>query len=266
MKKLGKRPNPTVQRMIGRMDEIYPLSKATGILDNGCGTGAVISYIVDEFGQQLPSDAVILAGDFSEHMVKALTERQKTRVEEGSQIWARLQPRQLDAHNLTASIAPSSLSHIVASHVFFLLDDSKKALRESHLVLQSGGILAISHGYNSQHIDAIQDAVEYIRPGTNMKMIRQEWATEDATKEQLQECGFEDIEMFFVDSEMGYEKLGDFAGMLMNMPVMTNVTEDYSQEEKDKLVAKVGEILRGMNGDGPGKLKGRNLVTLARKA
>jgi ubiquinone/menaquinone biosynthesis C-methylase UbiE len=260
-----QKANPTTKCLIARMNETCPLREATGILDNGCGAGALISYVLDEYGQQLPPDATIIGADFSEHMVKALSDKQKTRVDGGQEVWKRLQPRQIDAHDLSSVIEAGSLSHVVAGHVFFLLADARKALREAHHVLKSDGVLAISHGYESQHIDAIQEAVESIRPGTHLKMVRKEWSTEEATKQELKECGFEDIEMFFVDNEMGYEKIDDFANMLVRMPVMQNVVEDYSTEEKERLVQRLAKNLRAMNPEEPGKLKGRNLVAIARK-
>ncbi|KPI40410.1 CRAL-TRIO domain-containing protein C3H8.02 [Cyphellophora attinorum] len=254
-----QKANPTTKRLIARMDEVYPVREATGILDNGCGAGALISYILDEYGSQLPPDATIIGADFSEHMVKALSDKQKTRIDGGQEVWKRLQPRQIDAHDLSSVIGAGSLSHVVAGHVFFLLADARKALRQAHLVLQSGGILAISHGYESQHIDAIQDAVESVRPGTQLKMVRKEWSTEEATKAELEECGFEDVEIFFVDNEMGYEKIDDFASMLVRMPVMQNVVDDYSTDEKQRLVQQLAGNLRQANPKEPGKLRGRNL-------
>lgn len=264
--KVPQQTKDTTQRMIARMDEISPLCEAVGILDNGCGGGAVISYILDAYGQQLPSDTVIIAGDFSEHMVNAVRNKQNGRIEEGHDIWKRLQPRQLDAHELSTKLSPNSLSHVVASHVYFLLENSQKALQETHTVLRSGGILASSTGCGSQHIDAMEQALESVRPGTNLKMIREDWATEDAVQAQFRDSGFEDIETFVVDSEMSFQNHEDFARMLMIMPVMRNAQEGWTDDEKEAVVQKVMQIIQKMEPNAPGKLKGRNIVAIGRKA
>jgi ubiquinone/menaquinone biosynthesis C-methylase UbiE len=53
------------------MNEILPYKQACGILDNGCGSGSIISNLLDTFGTEIPDNARIKASDFSTHMLES---------------------------------------------------------------------------------------------------------------------------------------------------------------------------------------------------
>ena len=256
---------PMTQRMIARMDELFPWSQATGILDNGCGPGGIITHVLDTYGDQIPANASISAGDYSQPMLDVVAEKQTAKIKHGHDIWQRLELKHIDAHQLTSGIPPNSLSHVTAGHVYFLLDDSREALRETLKALQPGGILALTSGSSSEHVVAIQDAVEHVRPGTNLTLIRPEWATEKNVQHELQETGFVGIETWAAQSDVEFSDHDEFARMLMKMPVMKNVLEGYSDEEREAVVQKCVEYLKEKCPSAPGKLKGENIVAVGRK-
>lgn len=255
----------TVRRLITRLNERSPFAKASGILDNGCGGGAIISLILDDYGAEIPPTASIVAGDFSEHMLKVVQDTKDAKVAEGKAGWERLEVRNLDAQDMVG-IADGSLSHVTGGHLYFLLPDYRKALKETYRVLGAGGELAISGGRGSQHLDALHDAVEVVRPGTNLQMIQEPWASEAGVKSELEAAGFGDVETFVVDSVMKYERHNDFAKMLLTMPVMKNVIGDYTEDEKDRLLAELVVALRSRNAAEPGELSGSSIVALGRKS
>ncbi|OAP60387.1 hypothetical protein AYL99_05389 [Fonsecaea erecta] len=263
-KKHGLKAGDTVKTMIARMNEILPFATARGIFDNGCGTGTIISHILDTFGGEIPDSARIIAADFSVHMLKVLGETKKTRVSMGNKAWDRLELLNLDAHDLS-KIPESSISHVTGGHLYFLLSDARKALSETQRILGLGGVLALSSGKGSQHLDALQDAVEHIRPGTHLRLTREPWASEEGVRKELEDTGFVDVETFLIESEIQYKDHRDFADTLLLMPVMKNATEGYGEDERKRLLDQVVENLRGMNPAAPGTLKGTGIIALARK-
>lgn len=255
---------PALRKMIERLNELSPFATASGVLDNGCGSGAVISYILDTFGSEMPSSSSILAADFSEHMLEKVRETKQARVSKGKEGWDRLELRNVDAHDLSA-FHDGSVSHVTGGHLYFLLDDPQKALKETYRILSAGGVLATSGGSWSQHLDALQDAVEVIRPGTNLRLIRPNWATEAGVKNELETAGFGAVETFLIESEMQYKTHEDMASTLLVMPVMKNAVEGYDENEKARLHTEVVKNMRSKNPAEPGVVKGASIVALGRK-
>lgn len=255
----------TVRKMIAAMNEKAPFAKATGILDNGCGPGGVISHILDQYGSEIPESATVLAADYSAAMLGKLDENKQVKISSGHQVWERLETKSLDAHDISA-IADGSLSHITAGHVYFLLADPRKALKEAHRVLKSGGAIAVSSGKSGQHMGILQDSVEVIRTGTHFRMLSEPWKSEEGAKGELEATGFTDVQTFSVDSEVKYESHEDFAKMLLSMPVMKNITEGYDEDEQQRLHVEVVQGLRSVNPAEPGALTGSSVVAIASKA
>jgi SAM-dependent methyltransferase len=258
----GQQPGLTLRKMIARLDERAPFAAATGVLDVGCGTGAVISHILEEHGGKIPSSATIAAADFSEAMLEKLRETKQSNASKPG--WDRLQLHRLDAHDLSA-IPDGSFSHVTGGHVYFLLSNPRQALKETHRILARGGMLATSSGKCSEHLDALHDAVEAVRPGTNLQLIREPWTSEQGVQSELEACGFTDVETFAIETEMRYEAHDDFAQVLLVMPVMKEATRGYDDTEKKTLLEKLVHALRQKNPSAPGSLKGTSIVALARR-
>merc|ERR1712029_32413 len=54
-----------ISKMLERAHALASLSRATGILDNGCGPGPIMSRIIDEYGSGLPDSCSLTCADFS---------------------------------------------------------------------------------------------------------------------------------------------------------------------------------------------------------
>lgn len=268
----------TTKRMITRMNELSPFASATGIFENGCGGGSLTTYIIDTYGSSLgDSNTRLLAGDFSPSMLSKLEDTKTSRLESLNsgdaaaaathRAWSKLEIHHLDAHDLRPVVPDAgSISHVTAGHLYFLLDDPRKALRETHRILvPRTGVIGISSGSpHSQHIHALQNAVETVRPGTNLRMIKEAWSSEELIRGELEATGFVDVETFFVAAEMPYESHAGMAGMLLAMPVMKEVVEGWSEEEKGRLLEVVVGELRKANAREPGVLRGGSIVAVAR--
>ena len=191
----------SVETVIARVNEIWPFSKASGILDNGCGTGQIMSHILDNHGKEIPASTEIIASDFSEHMLAVLRSKQEANADVDG--WQNLKLLNLDAHDLSA-ITDESLSLVTGGHVYFLLEDFRKALQETRRVLCPRGVFAMTSGYQADHMYALQDAIDLIKPGTNAVFVREPWNSMVGVEELLLECGFKDVEMSLTSTDMQY--------------------------------------------------------------
>ncbi|RMZ86889.1 hypothetical protein DV736_g5879, partial [Chaetothyriales sp. CBS 134916] len=258
-------PGNATQLMITRMNELWPLSRAEGIFDNGCGTGAILSHILEHYGAEIPPSAWILAADFSDHLLEVVRKTKQAKSEiTGKNAWDRVEIRNLDAQDLS-SIPDDSVSHLTGGMLYFMLPDARKALKETNRVLCPGGIVALSSGKSSEHIDALGEAVEKIRPGTHLTLLSGAWASEVGVKEELEATGFVDVETHLVASSMSYQSHQQLAEMLLQMPVMKNVVDGFSEEEKNGLLQGTVDNLKAINPAEPGTLKGVTIAALGHK-
>ncbi|KAK5943546.1 hypothetical protein PMZ80_004554 [Knufia obscura] len=264
-KSRGYKAGSTTQSMVARMNEIWPFSTARGLFDNGCGTGAVISAILDAYGVDIPAAASVLAGDFSQPMLEVLIEAKQSKSTASEPAWDRLEIRQIDAHDLS-TIATASVSHVTGGHLYFLLSDAQMALAETHRVLCPGGVLGMTSGKGSQHIDTLRDAFEQTKPGTKLNLIQEPWSSEEGVRGILEAAGFVSVEISLVESEVAYQTYEDFAETLMLMPVVKNITASYEKEECIQVQQYLTRNLREINPRAPGTLKGVSIIAHARKA
>lgn len=251
------------------MNELWHFASAHGIFDNGCGTGSIISYVLEEYGSTIPETAQILAGDLSDAMLQVLRERRETNInatrdDTNIDPWAKLDIRNIDAHTLS-SIPDDSLSHVTGGHLYFLLPAPGAALRTTFRVLKPRGVLALTSGKSSQHIEMLISAVESIKPGTNLHLFKEPWCSEDGVRGELEAAGFTEVETYLSESSLTYTDPGDFTEMLLSMPVMKDVIEAWSGDEKERLRKRLVTDLNRRTDEENGMLKGSSIIALARK-
>jgi SAM-dependent methyltransferase len=257
--------------MLSRLNEISPFASAQGIFDIGCGTGAITKSVLNEYGKEIPSDARLVAGDFSDGMLELVREKRGEALngsddDEVKEAWRRLQIINIDAHDLGSSgLEDGVFSHVIGSMVYFLLPEPPRALRETYRVLCDGGVVASMNGMKVEHIDAINEAVEVIRPGTNLQLLKGVWTSEDGVKGELERAGFVNVEVKVSESRIEYESHRGFAEMLLKMPVMDNLYRDWKQDERARLTVVLAEKLKDKNPEEPGSLKGKNIAAFGRK-
>lgn len=256
--------NAMAQTMLDRMNEGWPFSSAIGIFDNGCGSGSAMSRIIDRFGTEIPTSARLLAGDFSEHMLDAFRKTKEAQSRSNGDAWDRLELQNIDAHDLSA-IRDESISHVTGGMLYFLLPDPQKALQETYRILCHGGVIATSNGKQSQHIDALNKAVEKVKPGTNLGLLSGVWTSEEGVKGELTAAGFVEAKTYLIESEVSYQNHQQFGEMLLQMPVMKQAIDGMSEDEKQRLPGVVVEDLRKINPTQPGTLSGTAIIAISRK-
>ncbi len=96
-------------------DTFLPFSEATGILDNGCGPGPIMTRILD--GYKIPQSCQLTCSDFSEGMISQVRQHKEETVKADSNSpWSRVESIVQDATNLK-DIADDSQSHVTAGFV-----------------------------------------------------------------------------------------------------------------------------------------------------
>lgn len=251
--------------MLSKSNALLPFSQATGIHDNGCGPGPVISRLITDYGPVIPPTATLSASDFSSGMVAQV---EKAKAEEvaadPSSPWARLQTRVKDAMDLQG-IADESQSHVTAGWVYFMTPDPRKCLQESLRVLQPGGVLACSSWKGSQWLDVMRKVTE-VRPDAPMPEIPKAWMSTQGIHGEMEQAGFRDVEAVEVEVEMAIDSAEKFVVFLTTkMPHMVQLLKDWSEEEMERLREVCLRTMKGMLAQSPGILKGVALVGVGRK-
>lgn len=251
-----------IGKMLERANTLLPFSEATGILDNGCGPGPIMSRILDDY--RVPESCSLTCADFSEGMVNQVREHKEAKAKEGNAAWGRLETMVQDATDLK-DIDSASKSHITAGWVYFMTPDPQKCLTESKRVLKDGGVLTCSSWKGSQWMDLMNLLVE-VRPDKTMPSVPADWSEADKLKGELVKAGFQDVEAFEVDTQMEFERVEPFVDfMLDKMPHMVALTKDMSEEEVARTRTRVVEECRKMCPTEPGVLSGTALVAVGRK-
>lgn len=107
-----------------------------------------------------------------------------------------------------------------------------------------------------------------LRPSAQMPFIPEAWASvpAPALQAEFEKAGFWDVKAEEVEVTMAFDKYDAFLDvMLSRMPVMTNLTKDFSKDEKAKLRQLVLEEIQRVSPTEPGSMKGTALVVVGRK-
>jgi ubiquinone/menaquinone biosynthesis C-methylase UbiE len=101
--------------MLEKANDLLPFSEATGILDNGCGPGPVISRLLKNY--KIPESCPITCSDFSEGMINQVKQSKEENVKaDANSPWNRVEAVVQNAMDLK-SVKDSSRSHVTAGWV-----------------------------------------------------------------------------------------------------------------------------------------------------
>lgn len=252
-----------IGKMLERSNDVWPFSKAEGILDNGCGPGPIMSRILREY--KIPESASLTCSDFSDGMIDAVNKKKAEEIDADSKSpWNRVKTVVQNAMDLK-DIDDSSRSHVTAGWVYFMTPDPQKCLTESKRVLKEGGVLACSSWHDSQWLQ-LMNKLPQVRPDKEMPKIPDAWANAAPMKAELEKAGFRDVEAYEVDVEMTVDKLGTFVDfMLDKMPHMVALMKDFTDEEKEQLRNLIFQEGRKLCPEDPGVLTGVSLVAVGKK-
>ncbi|KAF2724466.1 S-adenosyl-L-methionine-dependent methyltransferase [Polychaeton citri CBS 116435] len=252
----------TIFRILAHANNALPWSQATGILDNGCGPGPVLSQLISVHGEVIPKDASIMAADFSSGMIDAVKNEKIENA--GNPLWDRVETAVLDAMDMQG-VADGSKSHITAGWVYFMTPDPQKCLFESRRILKDGGVLSLSSWQDNEWLP-VMFAFRKIRPDVPMQIVPDEWRTVEGVSGELKKAGFKDVIAEEVQVSMSFESHDGFVKMICDcMPHLINLFKGMSDAEIDATKDAMLEELKSACPNEPGTLKGISVVGSGRK-
>ncbi|KAH8897479.1 S-adenosyl-L-methionine-dependent methyltransferase [Thozetella sp. PMI_491] len=182
---------PLLPQLLSVAQVARPFSTATAILDDGCGTGNVIALLIKNFGAEIPAGARLVASDYSSGMVEYLRKRQVAGENASNPLWQRVETHVLDAGDLSAAIAPASLSHVLSNLVFMGMEDASKPLGAAYRALEDGGILAFTVWTEMGLFKAWKHAKELVPYVEQHLDVPEGWRSEAEVRKALEDAGFE---------------------------------------------------------------------------
>lgn len=252
-----------VQILLERANALHPFSKASGVLDNGCGPGVLMTGVLKTHGASLPPACRLLCSDFSDGMIQQVQATKSAAIKAGDSLWPRVGTLVSNAMDM-AAVPSAAYSHVLAGWVYFMTPDPQRCLAESRRVLGDGGVLACSAWEGNQWMDAMGE-MTVVRPDIKLPSIPKEWGSAEAVKGELEKAGFTDVRSERVDVEMGYETHEKLVGTLTRMPHTLAMMKGMSEEETSSAKEAILRKCRKFNPNEPGTLKGVAIVAVGRK-
>ena len=252
---------------------LSPFSKATTVLDIGCGTGITTQVLLERYGTDLPSEARVIASDFSTGMVEEVAKLREAELAKGEKVWSCVETQVLDAQDLSP-IKDGAVSHVLASYVLFALPEPRKALKEILRVLRNssesgsedGGVFAMTSWHSTEWGDYMS-LLESVRPDLKVPGIDKSsaWASPEGARCELEAVGFKNVESRYMEVYADVEDPAVFASMVLLIPTVAKVVEQMTEEEKERAVRVVEERMRVDHPVYPTKLVGKIVLTSGRK-
>jgi ubiquinone/menaquinone biosynthesis C-methylase UbiE len=113
--KFSETGEPAQKALLEQANSLLPFTKATGVLDNGCGPAPVMSRLINEY--KLPESCALTCADFSDGMIQEVRKTKDEEVKADSKSpWSRMAIYQNDALDLK-DISDGSQSHVTAGFV-----------------------------------------------------------------------------------------------------------------------------------------------------
>ncbi|CAI4452397.1 BAQ_1a_G0017730.mRNA.1.CDS.1 [Saccharomyces cerevisiae] len=190
-------PSTSVKEIVTRLNGVSPLENATAILDNGCGTGLGMRYLIDNYDEELPVSVKLIAGDLSEGMIQ-IVEAHKEKNKD-NKFWRRLETGIWAVENM-CHIRDNSFSHIIASLVMFFPADAKQALKESYRVLRPNGVIGMTSFKGNGWWELVDIGRQVREDAPHRKPLPEKWSSKDSIESNLLSVGFRDINITEVDS------------------------------------------------------------------
>ncbi|KAK5637482.1 hypothetical protein RRF57_013197 [Xylaria bambusicola] len=244
-----------------------PFATATSILDTGCGVAQVLGSLLGTYGVTLPVETRLVAADLSPGMISVVDARREDEISAGNSIWNRVETAVWDAQNLAAAGVPDkTFSHITAGLVLFMVERPRDVLLETHRVLCDGGLFGMTSFRSAQWMDLIEEALNAIKPGSNLPPVPAAWASTESIMRQLEDAGFQDVTAEQVKTYYEFEDPEAMTRFnVANIPSVKMVTADFSADEIEKAIQWMLKWLDERFPSGKGKLEGIAIIATGRK-
>ncbi|KAH8674204.1 S-adenosyl-L-methionine-dependent methyltransferase [Xylariales sp. PMI_506] len=264
-------PNsPSIGKLFNLAEPLRSISTATAILDDGCGTGNVMSRLIREYADKLPTGVRLIASDYSKGMVDYVRKRKEQPENASNPFWQRLETYVLDVQDLSPAIAPASLSHVFSNLVFMVVEDCPKPIKAAYEALEVGGVLAFTMLVSIEWIDIWRYAKEEVDPdGEEWGLsIPAGWRDQDNVEKLVKDAGFTTVQLERQELPMNHtpETLKAFLTRFINSsnPLTAKLFGDVSEEKRQKAVDLITESVVKDKGEEI-VLKGLLQIVIAKK-
>ncbi|KAK2809538.1 hypothetical protein FQN50_003806 [Emmonsiellopsis sp. PD_5] len=247
---------------------VLPFSKASGILEVGCGGGQLVTDILEKHSTALPENARIIASDFVEGMVNIVVDLKKSRISQGDAVWNRLEPVVIDAMDLSR-FGDGSFSHVLGGLVYGNLPDPAKGLNEAHRVLEHSGIVGLTSILSAEWMDlfsAINEIRPDLPPTPKVKTIAPTWCEAQQVRGHLEKAGFRDVSVHEFPVVWKFDTYDKARADLFDaLPFVGTWFEKMTEEEIEKTKDRAVERMKEMYPTEPNALRGTAVLAIGRK-
>lgn len=256
-------PSTSVKEIVTRLNDLSPLRNATEILDNGCGTGLGMRYLIDHYEKELPDSVRLVASDMSGGMIQLVKEHKEKN--KSNKFWRRLETGLWKVEDMSV-VEDDSFSHIIASLVMFFPPDAKHALKESYRVLRPDGVIGMSSFKGNGWWELVDIGRKAKEGAPHRKPLPENWSSRDLIESNLKSVGFRDIKIAEIDSILEVKDVKKLAEFLVKSgnPRTAYIFEDFTDSEKkiacDLIIKHVEETKKI-----PAEFKSTLLVSVAKK-
>jgi SAM-dependent methyltransferase len=253
------------QHMAEHAEKMLSFSKATTVVDMGCGPGQITDAVLKLHNSQLPPSASVIGADNSADMLQQYEGRKKTEIEQGNTYWQRAETKQVDIHDC-AAFADDSVSHMLCGFVVFLVPEPAKAVSALKRVVAPGGVIAISSLQTSEWLKFMFYPYK-VRPDlAGPSPPPNSWSAPDGVRKNLEEAGLKDIEVVTTEAYMPFDDHDTICRyILTKLPVSARAVAQMTEEEVLKTHEMMVTDLKAMYPTTPAKMVGKCTIAYCRK-
>ncbi|KAI0913078.1 S-adenosyl-L-methionine-dependent methyltransferase [Ustulina deusta] len=251
------------QHMAEHADKLLPFSKATVIVDMGCGPGQVTNAVLEAHAN-IPTSAKVIGADNNAEMLAQYNNRRKMEIEKGNTWWERAETLEVDVHKCD-TLEDDSVSHMLAGFVLFSVPNPAQGIAAMKRVMAPGGVLAMSAMLGGDWATLSMYPLK-VRPDLVMEVPSNGCSSRENVTNHLKNAGFTDIEVIDVENYMEFDDYDVICRFLLNkLPMAARAIAQMTNEEIMKTRDMMVADLKSWYPTLPAKMKGQTNIAYARK-
>ncbi|KAI1845394.1 hypothetical protein JX265_005255 [Neoarthrinium moseri] len=211
-------------------EELLSFSKATTIVDMGCGPGQVTNAVLQAHHAQLPPSTQLIGADSNAQMLAQYNARKKAEVDKGNTYWQCAKTVEVDIHDC-AAFEDESVSHMLCGFVLFLVPDPAKAIDAIKRVMAPGGVVAMSSLQSSDWMKLSMYPLK-VRPDLRMDVPTNGCSSAEDVTRRLNVAGFRDIEVIQTENYLAFDDYDTICRFLLTkLPMAARIISQMTNDE-----------------------------------
>ncbi|RYP13116.1 hypothetical protein DL767_010875 [Monosporascus sp. MG133] len=252
------------QHMAEHAEKLLSFSKATTIVDMGCGPGQVTNAVLEAHHAQLPPSARVIGADNNAQMLAQYSRRKQTEVEKGNSYWQRAETVEVDVHDC-AAFEDDSVSHMLCGFLIFLVPNPGKAIAALKRVTAPGGVVAMS-SFQTSDWAKLSNYPFKVCPHLAMAAPTNGCSSAEDVIKHLEEAGFRDIEVVPTESYMAFDDYDAVCRFILTkLPMPARALTQMTNEEVLKTHEMMVADLKTWYPTVPAKMVGKVDIAYCRK-